>query len=140
MSKESIRYQRSKIYDASYMNRGIPGDPCAYCGQVSDTMDHIPPLSMVASMSATGQECQGPFIKVPACRECNTYLTTLIILTVKGRRKYIKDRLRKKYQHFLRIPNWDEEELEEMSPKFADEIRASVKFANAVRMRLAWMR
>ena len=127
-------------YDPIYREIGSRGDPCTYCGQISDTMDHVPPISMVEQASLAGADQDGPFIKVPACLECNSIIGSKRLLTIKARRKHVKDRLRVKYQHFLRIPNWDEDELVEVSPEFAKEIRASVKFGNHVRARLAWMR
>ena len=134
------RKKVSAIYDALYRKTGSYGDPCTYCGQASDHMDHIPPLLSVYQMSATGAECEGPYVKVPACSECNNYLNAKPVISIKKRRSMAKDHIRKKYKHFLRIPNWDEDELEEMDPSFANEIRSSVKLANHVRARLAWMR
>lgn len=127
-------------YDPVYREIGARGDPCTYCGQVSDTMDHIPPIHMVEQASLAGSDQEGPFIKVPACHECNSIIGSKRLLTIKARRNHVKDKLRAKYKHFLRIPNWDEDELAEVSPEFAKEIRASVKFGNHVRARLAWMR
>lgn len=129
-----------KAYDALYRETGRYGDPCSYCGQVADTLDHIPPLLRVEMLTAAGQECDGPYVKVPACIECNSALTSLNKMTLKERRAHVRGYLRKKYKKFLKIPNWDEDELAEVDPAFAKEIRASVNFANHVRARLAWMR
>lgn len=134
------RQTRLKIYDCIYREVGARGDACTYCGQISDTYDHIPPICMAGRGASCGVEDAGPFIKVPACLECNSTLGSSGLLSIEKRRAYIKGRLRKKYKHFLRIPNWDEDELGELSPEFARDVRASVKFANAVRMRLAWRR
>ena len=44
------RRELLRCLDAMYEPRGQLGDPCTYCGVVSDTMDHIPPL-VVAQMT-----------------------------------------------------------------------------------------
>ena len=129
-----------RIYDPIYRETGRYGDPCTYCGQVSDTLDHIPPLVMVGAMASTGANLDAPFIKVPACHECNSILGAVNRMRIRDRRAHVKDALRKKYKKFLRIPNWDEDELEEVDPAFAREIRASVNFAKHVRARLKWHR
>lgn len=128
------------IYDPVYDKKGDYGDPCTYCGQVSDTLDHVPPLNMVYIKAEVGLECEGPFVKVPACSECNMLLGKVHKVSIKERRAHIKDAIKKKYKRFLKIPNWDEDELEDVDPAFARDIRASVHFANHVRARLRWMR
>ena len=134
------RRQRVAMFDPVYTTRGSRGDPCTYCGQVSDTLDHIPSLRVVEMAHSCDQECEGPFIKVPACNECNGHLGPVRVTAIAERRHIVREGLRKKYRKFLNIPNWDEDELKELSPDFAREVRASVNFANHVRARLAWGR
>ena len=47
------RHLRMVAYDPSYEPKGRLGDPCIYCGVVSDTMDHVPPLAFVKSCALT---------------------------------------------------------------------------------------
>ena len=131
---------REKIYDVHYRATGYRGDPCTYCGQVSDTLDHIPPLYIAHMLSEAGQQGDGPFIKVPSCRECNSALTSVRKYSVVDRRAYVRDFLRRKYRKFLKIPHWDDDELSELDPSFAREVAASVRMAEHVRARLRWMR
>ena len=60
------------------------------------------------------------------------------MLTKKERRSRIKEKLRKKYQTYLKMPYWDEDELSELDPSFADQIRRASKFASLIRSRLAY--
>ena len=78
--------------------------------------------------------------KVPACRECNSTLSGARILTIKERREAIKEKIRKKYRKFLSMPQWDDEELEEVSPEMRKYIMASLAIANHTRARLRWMK
>ena len=140
MARTKPRKLLELTFDPLYTSRGRCGDPCTYCGQVSDTMDHVPPLNQVAALSSADADYDGRFLKVPACHECNSILGTYPKLTIRERRDHVRKHLRKKYRRFLAIPNWDEDELAELSPSFAQEVRASVSFANHVRTRLRWMR
>lgn len=140
MSAKKQRKLREQLFDPLYNERGRYGDPCTYCGQVSDTLDHIPPLVIVEMKHSAGVEIDGPLIKVPACSECNSALGSSSKSTIRDRREQVRKHLRKKYRRFLAIPNWDEDELAELAPSFAQEVRSSVSFANHIRARLRWMR
>lgn len=131
------RKQDEAIYDGIYTETGKIGDPCVYCGQPSDCYDHVPPLHYIARLSQA--DIHGYKLKKhPACVECNSYLTGLVLLTKKERRLRVKEKLRSKYKSYLKMPFWDEEELEELDPYFADGIRRATKFATFIRQRLAY--
>lgn len=132
--RETLRH-----LDAMYEPRGQIGDPCTYCGVVSDTMDHVPPL-VIAEMTREAELTLANLRKVPACRECNSTLSGARILTIKERREAIKEKIRKKYRKFLSMPQWDDDELEEVSPEMAKYIMASLAIANHTRARLRWMK
>lgn len=125
------------MFDASYTELGRIGDPCVYCGQPSDTYDHVPPLHYVERMSQT-DVAYANLRKYPACRECNSSLSGNLLETLKERRQYTKAKLRKRYRSYLNMPNWDEEELADMGDTLADEIRRANDYAHFVRQRLAW--
>ena len=124
-------------FDASYKEIGRIGDPCAYCGTESTVYDHVPPLHYVARMAENDINTSN-LRKIPACSECNSALNGLILTTINDRRKRIKEYLRKKYRSFLKMPKWDEEELAELEPNFADEIRRASRYAEFIKKRVGF--
>lgn len=128
-------YRQCQFLDDLYTTFGRIGEPCAYCGAPSDSYDHVPPLAFVGRMPERDQiHCR--LRKLPACVECNSALGSRLITNVKERRKVIREHLRKKYAHLLRIPQWSDEELAQLSTEGASEIRRYVRAANYVRARL----
>lgn len=121
-----------KIFGHRYEKKGHIGDPCTYCGEPSDTMDHIPPLCFADSRSDIGQS----FIVVPSCSECNTHLGGRLFLTITHRRKSVREYLRRKYAKALRMPEWDDDELAELSAIWAQNFKAASNLAHIVRRRI----
>lgn len=145
MAKAEMRYrmvrrQHLDAYHHKYHAKGQVGDPCTYCGVVSDSMDHVPPLHYVARLAEIGEEPESDPVLVPACRECNGALGGALVFTMTARRKHVKDRLRKKYRAQLRMPGWDADDLDGMTPEMVREILANLRLREHVMQRLAWMK
>lgn len=132
------RNRRSDVkqYDCLYDRLGSLADPCVYCGAPASTFDHVPPLHYVAR----NPDCDERLLKHPSCAECNSALNGAILLTLKERREYIRQYLRRKYSSYLKMPLWDEDELEELSDTFAEEIKRASKFAEYVKQRVGYKR
>lgn len=76
------RRERLDRLDGRYRLCGRLGGPCAYCGEVSSHLDHVPPLAVLDS----GTVADGvPLLKVPACAECNLALGSKRLLTLRVR-------------------------------------------------------
>lgn len=124
--------------DFLYDNIGQLGDPCVYCGQESSEWDHVPSMSYVDSLS-TEDRNHAHLRKLPACHECNPWLNSLKLHTLRERRSYVKRKLRSKYRTWIEMPEWSETELLELSTDDARRyIGAHSRFAQAVRARLAY--
>lgn len=59
-------------------------------------------------------------------------------MTLRERREYIRQHLRRKYSSYLKMPKWDEDELAELSEKMAEEIRRSASFSEYVKKRVSY--
>ena len=109
--------------------------PCIYCGMPADFIDHIPPRHMrrqfIELNLSFWQERE-----VPACRECNSVLGCRPLLTIGERRTYVKDKLRKRYAKYLRIPNWTQEELGEFGNDLRRMIQRNMLVRDGIRERL----
>lgn len=97
---------------------------CEYCGQRAWGRDHVVPLAVTFSgKRKRGHRNIG--LVVPACSECNAYLGDRVILTVKDRAAYLVKTYRQRYQALLKMPEWGEDELNDVSP----DLRASILHA-----------
>jgi hypothetical protein len=68
------------------------------------------------------------------------YYAAHLALTITERRSIVKNKLRKKYRKFLKMPRWDESELSEMDERMADDIRRASYFAEHIKQRLGFYR
>lgn len=82
---------------------------CVYCGELADTMDHVPPRDISERM-----ELEIDHILVPSCNECNRTLSNLFLLTLAERAEYIKRKYAKKYRKYNHSVKWDTDELNEL--------------------------
>lgn len=126
-------------HDANYRVIGDLGDPCAYCGVESTQYDHVPPLHYVSRLSEE-EIAAGDLRKYPSCNECNSALTGQLFLTLNERRAHILEFLRAKYRKFLRMPQWDEDELGELDTDMADDIRRHEKYSRWIKSRIGYYR
>jgi hypothetical protein len=131
--KKEYNHRHANL-DVLYDRMGSLDDPCVYCGQPSTGYDHVPPLHYAERV----QDDITVFRKYPACRECNSALTGQLFLTLKARRKAVKDYIRKKYRSFLSMPAWSEEELAELDSRFAEEVRRASRFAEHIKRRVSF--
>jgi hypothetical protein len=114
-------------------------DPCRYCGAPAQGFDHVPPLRWAEAQPSWVLD-NTDLRKVPACTECNTALSGSILFTLKERRRYLLDHYRRKYKPFLRMPEWSEEELDELDPRLAEDVRHSARFSRSVKARIGRLR
>jgi hypothetical protein len=98
----------------TYKRLYIDGDKyqCVYCGELADTMEHCPPVSLVGP--DIEERYKDRLILVPACHECNSALGDRYLLTLENRADFLVSFYKKKYKKFDRVVAWDLEELEEL--------------------------
>jgi hypothetical protein len=119
-----------------YDRAGELGDPCIYCGVASSEWDHVPPLHYVERLDDDQIDALDLRL-LPCCSECNTFLSGIILTTVKARRNYVKDRLRRKYRSWLEMPEWSPDEIGELSTEDARrQMTAHARFSSFIKGRL----
>lgn len=112
-------------------------EPCTYCGLTADSVDHIPPRHMRRQLVEL--ELAHVYEKeVPACRDCNSVLGSRPILTITGRRRYIKDQLRRRYRRYLSLPDRTDEEMQEFGYGLRGLILRSLAIRDLTISRLSW--
>ena len=84
-------------------------------------MDHVVPVS-VDEVSRDNAKWTEKHV-VPCCRECNNLLGSAYLLTVWERAGYLEGKLASRYKKILNTPNWDPEDLKELSYKLRKDIK-----------------
>jgi len=113
------------------IDREIKLKECIYCGDIANHKHHYQ-----ESVSNSGKKRLYARAEVlPACSECNEFLGT------KNPEYpecclYLYNKIKDKHSNFLKQPDWDEEELEEMSPRFRKNIIAHINERNIHKKRL----
>lgn len=90
---------------------------CFYCGDLADTIDHVFPQ---VHGGANGETVQ-------ACRDCNCRMGASGAFSVEERVCNLIESLERKYQLNRAIPEWDDDELEELGRSLRDRIQATIR-------------
>jgi hypothetical protein len=129
------RHAAAIVFNQLYEHVGNLGDPCVYCGVLSSGWDHVPPLHFVGRLTADVRT-RYHLRLLPACTECNCWLSGNVKTTLVERRAYVRQRLQRKYARLLQIPDWHEAELAQLSPKLQFDIRSKLRAAAYIRQRI----
>jgi 5-methylcytosine-specific restriction endonuclease McrA len=105
---------------------------CVYCGDVADTLEHIPPRSVRNHKLALYIK----FKTVHSCFECNNLLGNRLPWDLDGRKEKIKEILAKRYKKALKFQDWTELELQEVSETMRKEIIISMEMKKWIQYRL----
>lgn len=105
---------------------------CAYCGCMAEDWDHIIPQAVVKLLGTSFN------MLVPACHECNCIAGYHLFASVRLKRKFIQAQLKKKYAKLLRLPEWSDDELEEMAWTMRVAIEAQQLKIRQLRKRIAY--
>ena len=96
------------------------GAKCYYCGDPSDTTDHVPAISIAYSLGAERLNRRGFNLwKVSCCKECNFCLADRFILSPEKRGRWLYDfYLKTRYRRFILNGGikFTQDELDEFGP------------------------
>ena len=91
---------------------------CVYCGELSDALDHVPPVSINGIQLNHDfdeeEKEKNKFLLVPCCKECNTSLGNRYLLTIEDRAGYLLSKYKRKYKKFNAHVTWVEEDIDEL--------------------------
>jgi hypothetical protein len=113
---------------------------CEYCGEIATTIDHLPPKVVRNRLMALGRfEQYLPFFRlIPACHECNVALGARVPFSFKGRKRYIKYWLKRRYGKYLRLPNWSDDDIAELGFDLKSSVRKALTIKRHAEARLSW--
>lgn len=126
MAKNKERERLAKTYNSLYSTH-FSGDGkrncCFYCGDMAESVDHVPPLTWVESKTIKEwKKSRIPFVRIQCCMECNKLLGNKPLFTVQERVEYLEKKLLDQYEK--RSTLWSKEEISEMSLMFQRQIIA----------------
>tara|TARA_R110000744_G_C18889873_1_gene507793 strand:- start:22 stop:447 length:426 start_codon:yes stop_codon:yes gene_type:complete len=93
---------------------------CTYCGDSAEDLDHVIPHSYASS---TGKRSYKKTKVVPCCRRCNSLLGNKHYFVIWERAAYLFNTYKRKGNKLLSLPEWTEEELEDMGDNFKKDIK-----------------
>ena len=119
---------------------------CYYCGEFgSDTLDHTIPYSYYSPTSVSGAKHKPKARKadlvpmVDCCRECNRTLSNKLIIDVRGRANYLKEKYEKKYKRILRLPDWKEKEIKKLGKSLRSTVIKGLIEKESIQERLDYL-
>ncbi len=107
---------------------------CFYCGEIAPTRDHITPQAFSATEGFRGKET------VNCCRKCNSTLGAAAPRSIEGRVLYLVERTIIQYELNNPIPEWDDEEIEELGPNLRSFVEAKIRERQRAFQRLFFMK
>lgn len=118
------------------------GIPCIYCGTPSIDKEHVVPISWINELKELkfmGIDVDVPEeIIVPSCHECNLFASGTIFKSIKEKKRYIKEKLYKRYKKFLNSPEWTEQEIMELDGRLRQHVFITNEIIKIVRKRLKY--
>ena len=110
---------------------------CVYCGVRATTTDHFVPISVVAILRDAMDYITGLAL-VPSCGECNSFASDSIFPTIAAKRRFIQNKIRRKYAGVLAMPHWQAHELAEVGYALQHHILSGMAQKEWVIQRLQW--
>jgi hypothetical protein len=101
--------------------------------------DHVVPVTVWRAYESIGiKPPENRILMVPSCRECNSFLGSTIQRTLEERKRFLKQKLRKRYKKLLASPLWKDDEIDALGPHLKGMIRDLQNQQKIVRLRLSW--
>lgn len=120
-------------------------NPCYYCGEPADSVDHARPQSLDRALQALDAADRALVISrqprrelVPACRDCNSVLGKKWFGTLAERRAYVKERLRARNARLLGSPSWSKDEIDTLGRTLRSAVELQQRKREVIQRRLAW--
>lgn len=110
--------------------------PCHYCGMIATGIDHVPPLAIRAAFVDNGLITRWQIKDVPCCKECNSVLGANAPFSLTERRHLVKQYLRRKYAHYLKAPDWTDNELSELGHTLGSMIKNNQLLKETIKLRI----
>jgi hypothetical protein len=105
---------------------------CVYCGEPAEDRDHLLPEP------ATGKALRALVLTVPACHECNAFISDLPTANITKRREKAHEQIARKYAKVLKSVDRTEEDMEDYGPGLRTFLEGQAIEKQRIRARLDW--
>jgi hypothetical protein len=114
---------------------------CTYCGTFATTWDHVVCVSLIRprNNSKPDRYQSGDWI-VPACNDCNSFLSDRVLNAVPLRAAWLYKEYRRRFRKILTSPQWSDEEINELEGAFKIHVIESMLIQAELDHRLAHLR
>ena len=117
-------------------------DVCVYCGDPANSIDHVAPISYVASLQHDWErhrlKLRHSLYRVPACKDCNTRLSAFVGTCITEKRAELKRRLRRRYARLLGEYDWHDDDLAELGYTLSTTIKSQERLRERILARLSF--
>ena len=146
MSSKAEASKRRKRMVAACGSSYVPFKPpgywaagcCAYCGNLAQTKDHIPPITWLYALGTRYFDDRGLLVVwVPACKQCNSLIGDKKLFTIHERTVYLWRKYVELYKNIVINPAWDDYEINTLRGRLKDEIGNFANCQRAADRRLA---
>ena len=115
---------------------------CIYCGCIPECFDHAFPISVAANLKleykTVRRELKQGLNMVPCCNKCNNIAGDKVFTLIKDKRKYIQEKLKKKYLKYARHVIWEKDEIDDLGPNMKAEVLRAMKNRYEIEMMITW--
>ena len=140
MGKKINKSRKRFLAMSPHYKKFYRGKRCYYCGDLATTIDHCPAISVAYEYGRDYfDEKRVPLITVSACRECNFILGARTLNTLSKRTKFVYDTLVRRYERYLNMVDWPEDELEELNGWLKTYVMTQSNFQGFMERRFQYM-
>lgn len=98
-------------------------DLCIYCGSTNECKEHVIPVAFLGLIRSYNQS--NNWI-VPSCERCNTLAGSEVFFSIPKKAEYLIKRYRQRHKKEINMPEWSQDEIDELEYKFREMIYAGL--------------
>lgn len=100
---------------------------CAYCGEYGSEAEHVVPKHLELDTWT-----------ILACSDCNNIAGGAPLFTFRDKRDHIRAGIRKRHGKLLRMPDWTDDEIDDLGPAMRRSVLAHARAREIVLQRLSF--
>lgn len=111
---------------------------CTYCGDISNTLDHVIPVSFFDGRMVRAGSMRGKGVRTYSCSDCNAVLSNKYFESFRKRCQYVNQAIERRYKTVLNLPVWTPEEFAELGKNIKSRLAEKMNLKAIVLERIRW--